>query len=460
MNNNDLNGNVLGSTTLGDTTNMNNNTLNNTSSGVENLGSVESLEQVNNNTNLNTMQPNQMQFNQVQNNQMQPNQMQPNQMQNNQNLNNVNNTINPGVSTSNVMPEAAYTNPQNITPTPMPGFESSSVIGTTPPMQNENRNANVSKEPKKKGSKVLFIIIVVVLLCGVGLGTYYVLNYTDLLNKKPTVTIEVKDLSLNVGDKFPSIDEVATITGTDVSNCNVISTDVNTNKEGEYSYSVHCGEVMKTGKVTVVDNTTIELNTKTVYKIKNGTVNAKDFVNNYDSKLTYSFVSEDSVKANLQNVGTYKVSIKATSSPGKESVSEATLVVLEYEIKGYVKCATNEQAVTGTSANSVISYNFAIANDGANGYGKIANVSYTFKFTDETEYDEVLSKANNGVLTFNDITGSYTADKNSLTIVITKERTNEEATSEIGEENISKYSTIKNYYENTKGYKCSFEKIS
>ena len=139
-------------------------------------------------------------------------------------LNNNSSMVMEGPSVKNEPPfEAppAYTNPQTIEPVTN-NYEPQGSIGMTPPVSLE-----AEKKPKKEPNKTLFIVIVLIALAAVGLGTYYVLNYTDLFAKKEEITIETKNIEINIGEALPeSITEYATITGTIVSNCNPIAKNI------------------------------------------------------------------------------------------------------------------------------------------------------------------------------------------------------------------------------------------
>lgn len=354
-----------------------------------------------------------------------------------------------------VEPTPAYTNPQTINPAPMPGFESSDTIGTQPPISLEPE-----KQPKKKTNKVLFIIIILILLAGVGFGTYYVLNYTDLLSKAEQISIVTNDLEINMGDPLSTnISDYATITGTDSKNCSLNTMDVDNKKEGTYEFKITCGETIKTGTIKVVDNSVLEVETQKVYKAKGETLEANEFIKDANSALTYQFVDETSINSLLNGeAGTYTVKIRVTSKNNKSIEVDATLVIMQYAIKGYLVCSTNEQNIENSNASMTVSEKFAIVNDGNNGYGKIAEEIHTFKFTDETEYSNLLAtyKTENKI-TINNITGSTTFDDTTLTITIANEKENDKVVSEYGEVNLQNYSTIKTHFEKTLGYKCVYE---
>jgi len=351
-----------------------------------------------------------------------------------------------------VTPEPAYTNPQNINP--MPGFEHSNTIGTTPPISLEPE-----KEPKKKKSnKTLFILVIIIVLFGVGFGTYYVLKYTDILNNTPKITITTKTLDINMGEVLSNdINDYASVAGTDIKNCNINKDTVNTEVAGTYTYQITCGEIYKSGTINVVDNTELLVNTKSLYKVKGSTVEAKDFIANLNEDYTYEILNSEEVNGYLNGEeGTYVVKIKATSGTKTKEV-EAKLVIIKYEIKGYLICSSNPQNLENSSTTKVLSEKFAIVNDGNNGFGGLTTESYIFKFTDETEYTNYLAEyKNKGTLTIDNVTGQVEFNDTDLTITISNEKTKEEVIAKYGENNMENYRSIRSYFMNTLKYTCPY----
>jgi len=351
--------------------------------------------------------------------------------------------------------EPAYTNPQMINPAPNPGFENSNTIGTTPPISLEPE-----KSPKKKTNKVGFIILVLIILAGVGFGTYYVLNYTDLLNKEK-INIVTKDLNINIGDNLSTlIGDYATITGTDSKNCSLDTSQVDISKEGIYQYKVTCGVMIKTGNLTVIDNTELVVETKTVYKVKTDILEAKEFALEEDNNLTYEFVDQNQVDTIFDgDYGTYTVRIKVSNQNNKTTEFDGTLVLMEYPIKGYLMCSSKEQNIEGLNATMTVTEKFAIVDDGNNGnlYGNVAEEIHSFKFSDETEYTTYLAsyKSENRI-TINNITGDTSFNDEELLIIISNDRDNELVAQEYGLDVLRNYSTLKNHFTNILGYTCTY----
>ena len=355
----------------------------------------------------------------------------------------------------NVEPTPAYTNPQAVNPTP--GFESSNVIGSNPPMSFEPEKA-----PKKKSNnKKVFIIIVLLVLAGVGFGTYYVLNYTNILTKNSSsVNIKTNDLEINLGSELSTnIADYATITGTDAKNCSLSTINVNANEAGVYEYTVTCGEMHKNGKVTVVDNTELKVALNTVYKSKGANLEASEFAKT-GSSVKLEFVDSSEVEKYLSgNAGTYTVKLKATED-SKTSEVEGKLVVLDHELKGFLICTSKEQNVENSNAKMTVGESFVIVADGTNNiFGNIAQEIHTFTFSDVTEYDALLEKYNKGEeISINNITGEVSFNDEEKSVTIANDKSVSELTTEYGAETLKTYSSIRTHFTTNLGYTCKFSK--
>ncbi len=363
---------------------------------------------------------------------------------------------------TNVEPTPAYTNPQFMNPNnnSMPGFDNSNTIGTNPPATNEPEKKPKKNPKTQKNNKTLFVVIIIVVLAGVGFGTFYVLKYTNILNKKPQITITTKDLEINIGEKLSTnIADYATITGTSSTNCSLDIVNVDTKTAGSYEYKITCGETIKSGKVNVIDNSELVVNIKPVYKVKGDAIAAKEFAVDENDGLTYEFKEEVIVKNYLNTVGTYMVKIKVTDKNKKSTEVEGKLVVMEYAIKGYLKCKSNEQNVTGSSAIMVENEMFAIVDDNDNSYGNIAYESRVFKFSDETEYANYVAKyKTDKKIKIGEYEGTPTFDDDTLTITLMRELDQVEVGSKYGDSNLKTYRTISDYFENTLKYSCIYDK--
>ncbi len=356
----------------------------------------------------------------------------------------------------NPEPTPAYSNPQTLGSGPIPGFESPNNIGTTPPISLEPE-----KQSKKKSSKLPFIIIIVAVLGAVGFGTYYVLNYTNLINKNtPTITIETKTVEVNLGDDLSqNIDDYATVTGTQSSNCTLALPEQEITKAGNYDFSVTCGGIKKSGTLKVVDNTPLEVELQTVYKTKGDTLDVEEFIKNVDSSYKYEFADEDSVKEILEGeAGTYTVKINVSKNSKKEEV-EGTLIITANAVKGYSICS-KDVTMSEVEAKVTVSEKISIMDTDTekNIFGGIAYEIYTFEFSDESEYANYLAKYNTDKkLTINNITGDVEFDNDNKTITITNSVAESDLKSKYGDANIANYSSMRSYFIG-EGYTCSYSK--
>ncbi len=362
----------------------------------------------------------------------------------------------PVVPTPTPMPEPAYTNPSNIPgPGSMPGFESSSTIGTTPPLSLEPEG-----QPPKKTNKTLFVVIVIVVLAAVGFGTFYVLKYTNLLNNKVAkISIVPKNVELEVGAEIPNNNsDYATITGTDIASCTIDKTKIDITKAGEYEFTITCGETHRTGKVTVLESLNVTL--KQVVKSINETLEPSEFVENANG-LTVTFVNEEEVKANLQAKGTYPVKLKVQNSAGQEKEVEGELVVNEYTVKGYLVCSTAPQSVTSINAQKVTAERFAIADINGTNSNDFADIAYeevTYTYTNDVDYQNLKTKyQTDKTITIEDLSGEATFDDTSKSITFSKNVERAELETKYGQDNITKYSTLRSYFEG-QSYTCIYRK--
>ena len=386
------------------------------------------------------------------------NTMQPNSMEMNQN-----NLGNNGMAPSGITPN--YTNPNTINnPMPssngMPGFDTPNSIGTTPPISFEPENPQ--PQPKKKGNNTIFIVIVIIVLAAVGFGTYYVLKYTDIFSQSAAINIKTKDVEINIGEKLSiELGNYATITGTDAKNCNLDVLDVDTNKAGTYEYKVTCGETMRKGKITVIDNRALEVETVKVYKGKGETIDASEFIKLKDNNQTYEFVDTATVNNYLNGEpGTYTVKIKVTDNSNKTAEIEGTLIITENKIKGYYTCTSNEQSISSINANMTISDKFGIQDDENNSFANVAFEQHTFTFTDETQYKNLKAEyTTNSSITINNITGTPEFDDTNKKIILSNELSSDDVNTKFGAENTSTYINISTYFRNTLGYSCIYEKV-
>lgn len=351
----------------------------------------------------------------------------------------------------------AYTNPNtiNTNPNPMPGFENSGVIGTTPPISLEQE-----KQPKKKNNMTVFILLIVLVLLGIGGGVWYVLNNTDLLKKPAPISISTKNVEINVGDDIPSdVSAYADIVGTDSNNCSVDRNNIDRNHEGNYNFTVKCGEISKTGTITVVDNRELQVTTKTVVKTKGEEISVNDFIVAPDDNITYEFTDANAVNSIMTGTsGSYVVKITATDGKKTTEVN-ANLILFDKKLKGYLNCSSNSQTILDGAASMTVVDKFAIIDTTDFAFGNVAIEEHVFKYTDEASYADLISKYNtDGSVTINGITGNTSFDNTASTVTIENYLSSETLNSKYGANVLKNYSSINSYFKDTLGYNCTYER--
>ena len=179
-----------------------------------------------------------------------------------------------------------------------------------------------------------------------------------------------------------------------------------------------------------------------------------EFIVNPSSDITYTFVNEDDVSSVINGeYGTYTVKILATDANDKNVTVDASLTVMQYDVKGTLTCSSNEQNVDSTMKMTVAN-SFVIVDDGNNGFGNIATETHTFVFTDEMAYNSYKEQGS-GKITINEVSGVPEFDDSNLTITITNDK---DAKSEYESSVLQNYGSIRSYFTGTLGYTCSFNK--
>ena len=346
----------------------------------------------------------------------------------------------------------------------MPGFESVNNIGTTPPLSfDQNQMNNNAQAPKpKKSNKIIFIILIVFILIAIGGGTYYVLKYTNILNrggKQNNIQINTNNVEINLNDSVPQDNDLATVTGTTLDTCTFDKSLIDVTKVGEYDFTVTCNGVTQTGKVKVVDNSPLAL--KTLYKTVGDTLEAQEFAS-LTEEYAYEFANPNEVTEYLKTPGEYNVTVKATDTNNNTKEGIAKLYVTTNAIRGFLACATNPQNISGTSITMQESDRFGISvnTEKVNVYSGLGFAEYTFTFGDEVEYNTYLDNyKTNGEVTINNITSkNMTYDNATKTITLMNTLNNEELYNSYGEEHFQKYTDILNYYTSNLGRTCIYSK--
>ncbi len=322
-------------------------------------------------------------------------------------------------------------------------------MGVEVPQNSNNGNK------KKPMNKVLFIILIVVLLGAIAYGVYYYLSLGKTASgKKSNIDVKTNNLELPINTPLSTnINDYATISGTDSKNCNLITTNVNINKEGTYEYSITCNDgVTHRGNVTIINNNVPTATAKEVFASLNETreFKAEDFIvedSCSEEECTYAFAQADTnISSYLLAVGQYEINISVTSASGKQGIVTSKLIVLQTPIKLYLSCTndtTTDFIAMGANEES------------GNGYQYInyAYRLYTFKFDTLEEYNTVAVNKDS-VLTYNNITGTATYDDANYTITIKADLPKETLDMESGNNAFpTNYSEIGTYY-TSKGYTC------
>ena len=108
----------------------------------------------------------------------------------------------------------------------------------------------------------------------------------------------------------------------------------------------------------------------------------------------------------------------------------------------------------------IVSGSYGIADADGNIFGKSAVETYTFTFSDETEYQKYVDEYNNNhTITINNIVGNVnnlTFDDTNHIISITNDLGETDINNKYGANNFATYSSIKNYFQGI-GYTCSYQ---
>ncbi|MEG1363840.1 MAG: hypothetical protein RSC92_05375, partial [Clostridia bacterium] len=319
-------------------------------------------------------------------------------------------------------------------------------IGTVPPPIINN-----NKKKQKPLNKILFTILIIVLICGVAYGVYYYLSLS-----KPKVTVKTKPLIVNVDAKLSdNINDYVTITGANSANCVLNTSNVDTKKEGEYTYKVTCGKESFSGKIVVKDTVGPIVVLKDVYVLVNETIKPDDFISTCSEKdCVYSFVDKKLLETNLQKIGTYEIEIIVTDKKDNKTNVKGQLFVLPEKVKLVFSCLSKEEKLTTPVASKTINDRFPI-ND-TNNYLGYATRLYKYVFADETTYKTAIGEKKE-TISFDNITGRAIYDDKLFSLSITTNLSEENLNKEYGKSFPKGYAEISSYYEETKKYTCTFE---
>lgn len=319
----------------------------------------------------------------------------------------------------------------------------------------ENVGTDVPNKPdkgKKKGmSKVLFIIVIILLLGAIAYGVWRYLSLGNTAKTKGTVTL--KNLELEVNQSLPAnIEDYATFNGVAAKDCRLITANVDITKAGSYEYTINCGNDTYTGKINVINNATLLVNTNTIYTnilaegATNNNLTADKFVDATTctgTDCTYAFDESFDLNASLKVAGNYNVPIKVTDSTGTTANVNANLRVFE-DLKVFASCR-NEEAKTTDK--------FAIKTD--NTFADYAVRTQDFSFATDEEYQAAVGSKGE-IITYNNVTGKATYDDQNRTLTIETELTIDALNTEAGGTFPTDFVGINTYYAN-KAYSCTID---
>ncbi len=340
-------------------------------------------------------------------------------------------------------------------------FENPNNIGTMPPV---NNNAPQSSGPVKKGgkkplNKTLFVVLLIVLLLAVGGGVYWYLN----MPKTESIMITPKDVTYGINDEVSNkIEDYATITGTNASNCTLDTSQIDTSKLGDYSFTIKCGTTTKIGVAKVADSDNPVVSLVTVNKALNGELTADEFIGVcFDSsKCSYEFENSEEAKTLTSTVGDGKtVKIIVKDENDNQTTVDGKLNVIESNIKTYRTCSSKEQNLTDFNAVMTSSVRFAftdqLSTDGSYSFANFGTQTYTFKFTDQQEFDTLLeSMKKDSKVTINNVSGIAEFNKEDMTIKIVEDLDISSLTTQYTADKFLSYKTLDQLYVTELGYTC------
>lgn len=279
---------------------------------------------------------------------------------------------------------------------------------------------------KKEGNKKTFIILLLLLLvAAIGFGVYYFLS---IAKKSTAVKISTKEVKVELGSLLSTnIDDYATISGYDKTNCTLDLDDINMNKVSTYKYKITCGKVSEEGNVMVDDTTKPEVITTDLTLLPNSTIKAKDFIEECldASKCSYAFKTD---VTNLTNtVGEYNVDILVSDEYNNQNTVTAKLIVSKTAPARYLTCKKSEENIEDITATLVDSYKIGI--DASDNFYNAVRTS-EFKFKDKDKYTTVVNSYNEAV-GIHDRIGNATFNENGLKIIIKGNKTLEDMNKEL-----------------------------
>lgn len=335
------------------------------------------------------------------------------------------------------------------------------------PSPNNSNNKQKVKPPKKEKSgifsKILFTILIIGLMGAVAYGIYYYLKIAGNKvnnNTNSTPSFALKDVEVGLGESLSdSLSTYGDFSKMDVSKCQLNLDEVDTSQEGTYDYSVICDGAKYSATITVKkdasnpNNTTINvepnpnvnlsLTSSFKYVVMGTTLSASELITS-NEEYTYEFEDKEDATSQLSNTGLHGISIKAINAEGKYDTIMAFVYVLETAPKMYFTCENPQKTLTDKIVfdNNKNDMNVSVRMN-----------KYTYE--SDTEYNNMLSHIENGLLTINDDLGYAITDDINKTITLVKKLGRDILNQEYGKEFPTTYNEISNYYRNEIRFTCS-----
>lgn len=322
-------------------------------------------------------------------------------------------------------------------------------IGAMPPAEEPTKK-------KKPMNNILFIILIVALIAGVAYGVYY---YLSISKSKSKISVNVKTVNVSLGEQLSdSINDYATFSGTNSTNCVLNKANVDTSKIGEYKYTITCGKNSYEGKVIVEDKVAPNVGTKVVYATVNSTVKPEDFIDycKDNSECSYAFDNADAVNESLKNVGgPYPVVIGVKDTSDNTTKANGILYVIPYAMVTKLSCSSSAEDMTDIKATRTITDIMAIGSNGVEvGYLNAGRREYKYIFANAEEYNKIAANQEKE-LTLDGHTGLTTYNDEEKSITISTDLNNNILNEEAGGAFPTPFQDIRTYYESTKNYTCS-----
>ena len=318
-------------------------------------------------------------------------------------------------------------------------FNKREEIGILPP--------NIEKNKSKKPFKAIIVILVVLLsLAFVGFGVYF---YLSRANSKAKDKIVPNNLSFDIGTTLSlSPTDYATFKGMSSENCYVDLSAVDTNKAGQYSYSIICGNESYQGTIEIKDVNAPKVETKDIVKTVGAKLKAEEFITKCSdsSNCSVKFKDEELIQSYLAKAGEYEVVLVIEDESGNSTEATAKLSVIEKQIAYYLSCMSNMSFDTDFKYTEYSVDKLAFEENGT--FAKILTRTYTYAYFSSADYNEAKTQISDN--TFKEHTGTINSNDEKYEINVVVSISGEELDKE-GLPN--DFTSINNKYLN-KEYSC------